>query len=72
MVDALSNWQPKRCVVVGASGGIGAGFVEHLLARDSVEQVYGFARSSTVSTESDRMVAGRLDYADVGSIEAAA
>ncbi|NRB29550.1 MAG: SDR family NAD(P)-dependent oxidoreductase [Rhizobiaceae bacterium] len=72
MVDALSNWQPKRCVVVGASGGIGAGFVEHLLARDSVEQVYGFARSSTVSAESDRFTTGRLDYADVGSIKAAA
>ena len=36
---------PKRCVVIGASGGIGSAFVDHLLARDCVEQVYGFARS---------------------------
>lgn len=72
MVDNLSNWIPKRCVVVGASGGIGSAFVDHLLARDSVEQVYGFARSMSRAANPERLVWGRLDYADTATIEAAA
>ena len=72
MVDAVSNWVPKRCVVVGASGGIGSAFIDHLLARESVERVYGFARSEPQRVPSDRLVLGHLDYADTGTIKAAA
>lgn len=72
MVDNFSNWMPKRCVVVGASGGIGSAFVDHLLARDSVEQVYGFARSTPRPANSERLVWGHLDYADAATIESAA
>ena len=72
MMADQSNWTPKRCVVVGASGGIGSAFVDHLLARESVEQVYGFSRSEQLPVASDRLAAGTLNYADPETIAAAA
>ena len=63
---------PKRCVVIGASGGIGSAFVDHLLSRDTVERVYGFARSTEFGGDSQRLTRGHIDFGDSAKIEAAA
>ncbi|MEO1397690.1 MAG: SDR family NAD(P)-dependent oxidoreductase [Pseudomonadota bacterium] len=39
------NWTVKRAVVVGASGGLGEAFVDHLVVRPGIEQVYALSRS---------------------------
>ncbi|MEP1207027.1 MAG: SDR family NAD(P)-dependent oxidoreductase [Rhizobiaceae bacterium] len=58
--------------MIGASGGIGSAFVDHLLARDSVEKVYGFSRSGRLARSNERLIAGALDYGEPESIAAAA
>ena len=68
----MSDWRPKRCVVFGASGGIGSAFVLHLLKDDNVDRVYGFSRSSSSGTSSEKLIEGRFDYIDPMSIERAA
>lgn len=65
------DWSPTRCVVVGASGGIGSAFVRGLLAKPGVERVYGLSRSPL--TDSDpKLSAHSIDYQDGGSLEAVA
>ena len=68
----MSDWRPKRCVVFGASGGIGSAFVSHLLKDDNVDRVYGFSRSSSSGASSERLIEERFDYIDPMSIEQAA
>lgn len=68
----MGEWSPKTCVVIGASGGIGAAFVELLVNRDGVETIFGFSRSKTVGLASDKLVLGHLDFDAPQSIEAAA
>lgn len=68
----MSEWQPKTCVVLGATGGIGRAFADHLVARDSVERVLCLSRSGDAPVESPKVETGKLDYADPASIEAAA
>ena len=68
----MTDWRPKRCVVFGASGGIGSAFVAHLLENDHVDRVYGFSRSGMSDADSEKLTEGNFDYADPTSIEQAA
>lgn len=45
------TWLPKRAVVMGATGGLGAAFVQHLLAMQSMNQVYCLSRSGITPTD---------------------
>ncbi|MEP0943268.1 MAG: SDR family NAD(P)-dependent oxidoreductase [Rhizobiaceae bacterium] len=67
-----TNWAPKRCIVIGANGGIGSAFIEHLLARDDVKSVYGFSRSIESTASNERLTTSHLDYANDETIAAAA
>ncbi|MDD9911248.1 MAG: SDR family NAD(P)-dependent oxidoreductase [Ahrensia sp.] len=68
----MSNWASRNCVIVGASGGIGAAFAEHLVERKEVETVLCLSRKGVAPIASPKVQADRLDYADAGTIEAAA
>lgn len=57
--------------VIGASGGIGAALVRSLEQDESVQKIYAFARSDTVST-SPKTVTGQIDIIDEESIQKAA
>ncbi len=57
--------------VIGASGGIGAAFVDHLAGMGCVDCVHAFSRSKAVF-EHENVITGFLDFADEASIEAAA
>ncbi|MFK7840324.1 MAG: SDR family NAD(P)-dependent oxidoreductase [Bdellovibrionales bacterium] len=68
----LSNFSSNLSVVViGASGGIGSGFVHHLIAQNNVARIYAFSRSDAVF-DSDKVISGHIDLTDEGSIEKAA
>lgn len=70
--EILSNFgSDLNVVVVGASGGIGRGFIEHLADCDKVVRVFAFSRAEAVF-ESEKVIWGAIDYADESSIEAAA
>jgi len=56
----MSDSQPRKVLVIGASRGIGLGFVEHLLARDSSTVVFATARNPTGSQELQKL---ELEYA---------
>lgn len=58
-------------MVVGANGGIGAAFVNHLLANQSVGQVYGLSRSGRSASTSDRLTTATLDYGEPETIATA-
>lgn len=60
-----------RAVIIGASGGVGAAFVEALAQRDDVEAVYALSRGG-VSFESPKVTSGRIDITDDGSVANAA
>lgn len=68
----MERFSPRTCVVIGASGGIGSAFVDHLLARNGVEKVIGFSRSNTINRIDPRFQSGFLDYAQPDSIYPAA
>ncbi len=59
-----------RAVVIGASGGLGAGFVRHLAADPHCDEVIALSRSGTVP-DGPHIVSGKLDIEDPASIEAA-
>jgi len=67
-----ADWSPKRCVVIGASGGIGQAFVQHLTNRAGVEHVYCASRKPMPSANSDGQSWLALDYAKPETISAAA
>ncbi|MGI9354042.1 MAG: SDR family NAD(P)-dependent oxidoreductase [Rhizobiaceae bacterium] len=67
----MNEWQPKTCVVVGATGGIGRAFVGHLAEREGIETIVCLSRSGEVPVQSSRVEAGQLDYTDTGTIETA-
>ena len=72
MTDILLSFSDNLNVaVIGASGGIGRGFVEHFIASDKVDTIYTFSRSGA-SFESDKVIEGSLDLNDEPSIEEAA
>lgn len=58
-------------VVVGASGALGAEFVEQLAARDDVSHVTALSRSDA-SFASDKVITAHIDFTDESSIAAAA
>ena len=60
-----------RAVIIGASGGVGAAFVEALAQRDDVEAVYALSRAG-VSFDSPKVTSGRIDITDDGSVADAA
>jgi len=68
----MSDWCPRNCVVVGATGGIGRAFLEHLIARGEVEHVLCLSRKGDAPSASPKIVTGKLDYTETASIEAAA
>jgi len=51
----MSDSQPRRVLVVGGSRGIGLGFVEQLLARDSSTIVFATARNLSSSQELQKL-----------------
>lgn len=72
MRNFLSSFEaPVRAVVLGASGGIGHAFTEHLLAQETIEHVYAFARSPLAMVH-EKCSTGKIDYADEATISAAA
>ncbi len=58
-------------VVVGASGALGAEFVEQLAARDDISHVTALSRSDR-SFASHKVTSGHIDFMDEASIEKAA
>lgn len=60
-----------RAVIIGASGGVGAAFVEALAQRDDVEAVYALSRGG-VSFDTPKVTSGRIDITDDGSVADAA
>lgn len=67
-MESLS--EHARAVVVGASGGIGAACVELLASDSRIGRVDALSRRPIAAT--DKVVPGRIDVTDEGSIEAAA
>ena len=73
---------PAGAVVVGASGGLGAAFVDALLARGGHATVLALSRSGPVDPDdapasrapsaTPRLVRGRIDVTDEASVERAA
>ncbi|MGS2716962.1 SDR family NAD(P)-dependent oxidoreductase [Eionea flava] len=66
--------QGLRCVVVGASGGIGQALIDQLLSDVEVSHVYGLSRSLYVpnTREPDKYSHLPVDYSDEATIKAAA
>ncbi len=72
MTSLVSNLHtPARVAVIGASGGIGTGFVHTLAADDAVEAIYTFSRKGAV-IDGDKIIPGTIDLTDPASIAAAA
>ena len=57
-----------NAAVIGASGGIGGAFVDHLAESQAVAQIVGLSRSAPATT-SDRLSWHRLDLEDEESID---
>lgn len=64
----MSDWRPKNCVVVGATGGIGRAFVGHLATRESVETIHCFSRGGKGPVDSEKIETGVLDYSNSDTI----
>ncbi len=62
---------PLDAVVIGASGGIGAAFVDHLAAGPTVGRIMALARSPVRHTD-PKVSTGVIDIGDEASIAAAA
>ncbi|MEM1038183.1 MAG: SDR family NAD(P)-dependent oxidoreductase [Pseudomonadota bacterium] len=65
------TWLPKRAVVMGATGGLGAAFVQHLSAMQDLNQIYCLSRSGIApsATIAKGLVA---DYGRPETLEATA
>lgn len=57
--------------VIGASGGIGSAFVEHLIENENVKTIYALSRSEK-TFERDKVISGAIDLTDEDSVHAAA
>lgn len=66
----MTEWAPRRCVVVGSSGGLGGAFVEQLCKKDSVEQIECLSRSGAVPFENQKLTAHECDYNEPGFMDA--
>lgn len=72
MTDILSNFEDGlNVVVIGAAGGIGEGFVTHLLAEEKVKTLHAFSRK-TLNLEHDKLRKSALDITDENSVSNAA
>ncbi|AFY70803.1 short-chain dehydrogenase/reductase SDR [Thalassoporum mexicanum PCC 7367] len=72
MNEYLSNFKRDlQVAVIGASGGIGSAFVDHLVAETRVSQIYAFSRSPQ-SYRHPKVSSHAIDYATEKSIAAAA
>lgn len=60
-----------RAVIIGASGGIGAAFTDILAGRSDIDAVYALSRRG-VDHENPKVISGKIDLLDEGSVEAAA
>ena len=60
-----------QAVIIGASGGIGAAFVEALIARDDLSMVHALSRSGD-GLDHEKITPGQIDLTDEASIAAAA
>ncbi len=60
-----------RVIVIGASGGIGAAFIDHLTASDQVTQIYALSRQGTAHS-SPKVANLTFDFTDEESLKAAA
>ena len=65
MGDAL------RVIVIGASGGIGQGFIHHLRHSSQVTEIYALSRKGTAPS-CDKVTPMAFDFTDEGNIIAAA
>jgi len=66
-----ANWTPARCVVVGASGGIGSAFVEALSKQAGAERIYALSRHPKSDSDA-KLTPISIDYARQETLEAAA
>jgi NAD(P)-dependent dehydrogenase (short-subunit alcohol dehydrogenase family) len=60
-----------RVIIIGASGGIGAGFIDHLIDSDQVSQVYALSRQG-IAHPSPKVANLTFDFTDEDSLVAAA
>ena len=68
----LQSFRPSAtAVVIGATGGIGAGLVEHLAADPGIAQIHALARTAPVANN-PKVLPGIIDVTDETSIAAAA
>jgi len=70
-VSVKSFSRPVRAAVIGATGGIGRAFVEHLAAADEVAAVLALSRSGG-GPQAEKIERGTIDTDDEASIAAAA
>ncbi len=70
MLESLQH--PYRAAVIGASGGLGRAFTEHLAADPSASHVFAFSRTPAVARPHPNLVSGQLDLLDEASIASAA
>jgi NAD(P)-dependent dehydrogenase (short-subunit alcohol dehydrogenase family) len=61
----------KNIAIIGASGAIGLGFVENLLAQNEEVKIFAFAKSD-LKISDDRVEIGKIDLEDEESIALAA
>jgi NAD(P)-dependent dehydrogenase (short-subunit alcohol dehydrogenase family) len=66
-----SMGQDLRVIIVGASGGIGAAFIDHLTAADQVAQIYALSRQGVAHT-SPKVANLTFDFTDEENLKAAA
>lgn len=71
MIDLSSFNQPVRAAVIGASGGIGTAFVQHLQECEQVESICTFSRSKTTFSH-PKVRNYQIDILDEDTIESAA
>jgi len=60
----------KHIAIIGASGGIGAAFIESLLKRDETQRIYAFSRSGSDFTD-ERVENLDIDITSADSVEGA-
>ena len=60
-----------RAVIIGASGGVGAAFVEALAKRADVEAIHALSRRG-LAFDNAKVISGKIDITDDASVAAAA
>ena len=68
----MGETSTKTALVMGATGGIGAAFVDHLLKRDGLERLHCCSRSGKPPADAPRIMAHTADYDAPETIDALA